>query len=136
MNKKGFTLVELIAVIVVIGLLATITFASVTRYRKQFNEKEVKALRQSMVGSFQNYRVYHTVLKNIEVDVNNLEFDQSLSYNEKRCNPAVGSVKYVVRGEKDTTDPDSLEEIFCVQFTCNGELLIDDRTTNPTYCSN
>ena len=125
MNKKGFTLVELIAVIVVIGLLATITFASVTRYRKQFNEKEVKALRQSMVGSFQNYRVYHTVLKNIEVDVNNLEFDQSLSYNEKRCNPAV-----------DTTDPDSLEEIFCVQFTCNGELLIDDRTTNPTYCSN
>ena len=39
MNKKGFTLTELLAVIVIMSIVATIGLVSVTGVKRQINQK-------------------------------------------------------------------------------------------------
>ena len=40
MKNKGFTLIEVLATIVIIGLLSSVAIIGVSRYRKQVDEKE------------------------------------------------------------------------------------------------
>lgn len=47
-NKKGFTLVELLAVIVLIGLLSSVTVTAIVRTRRKANEKLVMSLATSL----------------------------------------------------------------------------------------
>ena len=47
-NKKGFTLVELLAVIVLIGLLSGVTVTAIVRTRRKANEKLVMSLATSL----------------------------------------------------------------------------------------
>ncbi len=49
MNEKGFTLVELIAVIILIALVAMITFPNLNNLRKNNNEKEFTTYENLMV---------------------------------------------------------------------------------------
>lgn len=49
MNKKGFTLVELIAVIVLIALVSMLTFPNLNNLRKNNNEKQFKTYEDMMV---------------------------------------------------------------------------------------
>lgn len=56
MKNKGFTLVEILAVIVILGLLATMAGLSITRYRKQVDEKDLLNLHSAIKTSFANYR--------------------------------------------------------------------------------
>lgn len=101
-NKKGFTLVEVLAVIVIIGLLASTATISVSRYRKQADEKEIISLRQSIKASFNNYRLKNGVATEISVDYDKLSFDGGLKYGGKVCNPdtTVLEVYYIVNGDK------------------------------------
>ena len=49
MNKKGFTLVELIAVIVLIAIISLLTFPALNNLRKNNNEKEFTTYEDMMV---------------------------------------------------------------------------------------
>lgn len=49
MNKQGFTLVELIAVIVLIALVSMLTFPNLNNLRKNNNEKEFITYQDMMV---------------------------------------------------------------------------------------
>ena len=49
MNKKGFTLVELIAVIVLIAIVSMLTFPALSNLRKNNNEKEFTTYKDMMV---------------------------------------------------------------------------------------
>lgn len=49
MNKKGFTLVELVGVIVLIAVVSMLTFPALNNLRKNNNEKEFKTYEDMMV---------------------------------------------------------------------------------------
>ena len=56
MNKKGFTFVELLAVIVILSIITTLTVVSYKSYSKQAREKELVALRETIESAYNNYR--------------------------------------------------------------------------------
>ena len=49
MDKKGFTLVELIAVIALIAIISLLTFPNLNNLRKNNNEKEYQTIEDMMV---------------------------------------------------------------------------------------
>jgi prepilin-type N-terminal cleavage/methylation domain-containing protein len=60
MNKRGFTLIELIAVIVILGVLLSITTMSVTSYLNETKEKSFESLVESVETSAQMYIADHS----------------------------------------------------------------------------
>lgn len=93
MKNKGFTLVEILAVIVIIGILTTMATLGVTRIRKNADEKDLFNLHSSLETSFENYRTVLamngdpqvsiiTIDENMPNDFN--KYITDLSYNGRR----------------------------------------------------
>ena len=60
-NKKGFTLVELLAVIVLLGLISTVSITALMKSRKNANIKLAKEMEQSLTKLGEEIYVYETV---------------------------------------------------------------------------
>lgn len=56
MKNKGFTIMELMAVIVILGILSTLVVVSVSKYRQTVKEKELVNLRSTIESAYDNYR--------------------------------------------------------------------------------
>ena len=56
MKNKGFTIVELLAVIVILGILSTIALVSVSRYRKDARDMDLTELHSSIEATYDKYR--------------------------------------------------------------------------------
>ena len=56
MNKKGFTFVELLTVIVILSIITTLTVVSFRSYTKQAKERELVAVRETIESAYNNYR--------------------------------------------------------------------------------
>lgn len=92
MKNKGFTLVEMLAVIVILGLLSSIAMISYTRYRQEVREKELINLYSTIEVAYDKYRSdllmkgedYEKTLtiKNMDVAIFNKYFSK-LSYDGK-----------------------------------------------------
>ena len=88
MSKKGFTIIELLAVIVILGILSSIATIGVTRYRQKVTEKELINLHSTIETGFDNYR--SKVILSGEVPKKELSLCESgkllfdISYNGKR----------------------------------------------------
>lgn len=54
MNKKGFTMIELLATMVILGILSTIGVVSVTRYVRQSKVKSYRMMSQSIYEAAMN----------------------------------------------------------------------------------
>ena len=55
MNKKGYTLVEILAVIAIMGILAGVATIAVSRYLSSTKEKAYEALATSTLEAAENY---------------------------------------------------------------------------------
>lgn len=55
MNNKGFTLVELLATIAILGILSTVTIVSVTKYYEKSQENAVSAFEKNIVTTLESY---------------------------------------------------------------------------------
>ena len=121
-NNKGFTLVELIAVIVILALLSTIAVVSVTRYKQRAIENEKVTLRQNVISTFGIYRIDNGTYVNTPVPIDN--FNATFTFNGEKCETIDGDIKYVYESSN------SKKEIYCVRLICNGEEIINDYLTN------
>ena len=56
MKNKGFTIMELMAVIVILGILSTLAVVGVTKYRQTVKEKELVNLHSTIESAYDKYR--------------------------------------------------------------------------------
>ena len=132
-NRKGFTLVELLAVIVIISILVGLVVSSVSRYKNKAEEKEKKILRQNIISIFNNYRIEmleegKVIKQDVNYEISNMDSDAIINYNGKKCTFGNSYIFY-------TKKKSSNEEVYCILFTCNGEIIIDDiGDTENTDC--
>lgn len=153
-NKKGFTIIELLAVVVVLALLSTVVGMSISRNRIDARNKERNILRATLIDEFNNYRIvnsdkylnnklYYTYTN----DNNKVYLAKKISFNKNTCNNIGNSyITYFKKKDRlssiDKINDDSVteemktklkeklefsnEEVYCVYFYCEGELVIDD----------
>lgn len=153
-NKKGFTIIELLAVVVVLALLSTVVGMSISRNRIDARNKERNILRATLIDEFNNYRIvnsdkylnnklYYTYTN----DNNKVYLAKKISFNKNTCNNIGNSyITYFKKKDRlssiDKISDDSItkemktklkeklefsnEEVYCVYFYCEGELVIDD----------
>ena len=132
-NRKGFTLVELLAVIVIISILVGLVVSSVSRYKNKAEEKEKKILRQNIISIFNNYRIEmleegKVIKQKVTYKISDMDSDAIINYNGKKCKFDNSHIFY-------TKKESSNEEVYCILFTCNGEIIIDDiGDTENTDC--
>ena len=125
-NRKGFTLVELLAVIVIISILVGLVVSSVSRYKNKAEEKEKKILRQNIISIFNNYRIEmleegKVIKQKVNYKISDMDSDAIINYNGKKCTFGNSYIFY-------TKKKSSNEEVYCILFTCNGVKIIDDES--------
>lgn len=126
-NRKGFTLVELLAVIVIISILVGLVVSSVSRYKNKAEEKEKKILRQNIISIFNNYRIEmleegKVIKQGDKYFISNMDSDAIINYNGKRCDFGTSHISYTKKSSSNE------EEVYCILFTCNGVKIIDDES--------
>ena len=60
MNKKGFTMLELLAVIIILGILITLAYMGVSRYLNQARNATYSDFEQNIKDGVTNYLIDHT----------------------------------------------------------------------------
>ena len=97
MKNRGFTLVEILAVIVIIGILATMATLGVTRIRKNADDKDRFNLHSALQTSFDNYRTVLVMNGEPQIDILTIDdnmpvffekYITDLSYYGKRLSKA------------------------------------------------
>ena len=90
MKNKGFTIVELMAIIVILGILSTIAIVGVSRYRKEVRDKELIQLHSTIEAAYDTYRQGQMgkYKKNITINSTSSEaynsYFEELSFNGQR----------------------------------------------------
>ena len=59
-NKKGFTMLELLAVIIILGILITLAYMGVSRYLNQARNATYSDFEQNIKDGVTNYLIDHT----------------------------------------------------------------------------
>lgn len=81
MKNKGFTIMELMAVIVILGILSTLAAVGVTKYRQTVKEKELVNLHSTIEAAYDKYRS-NTIMSGgsayKEIDFNNNNIDKKV----------------------------------------------------------
>ena len=104
MNKKGFTFVELLAVIVIIGILSTVAVAGVSRHLEKSRTEAFNTMRLSACDDIQN-KILNESIVCIPPSYSNCRFGLDTLQNELYLEPL-----------KDPSDDDHI---------CTGEVYVD-----------
>lgn len=147
MKNKGFTIVELMAVIVILGILSSMAMISVSKYRKDVRDTDLVELHQTIDAAYDKYRQdnlikgasYKTNLTFEDKDMNNDTFNTYFSeftFDGKRLtkNELKGSVLNLVsKGELLSnndykTSVNSSEE----KYVEDGACLVESTVTTIT----
>ena len=60
LNKKGFTMLELLAVIIILGILITLAYMGVSRYLNQARSTTYEDFEKNITSGVTNYLIDHT----------------------------------------------------------------------------
>ena len=72
MNKKGFTLVELLAVILILGVIIAIGATAITSTQKKIVEKQYENVINNILIKAEDYAHKNSFTKNIDITVQDL----------------------------------------------------------------
>ncbi len=96
MKNKGFTLIEILAVIVILGIVAAIAMISVSRYRGEANKRDLVNLYSAVQTSYDNYRL--SVLNKGDIPEEALYIKNGQLYTSDKFNELkTGDSKSVLR---------------------------------------
>jgi type IV pilus assembly protein PilA len=98
-NTRGFTVIELLIVIVIIGILASITIVSYSGVTQRTNNASAEQAAQSAAGKLESY---NSATGSFPYDISALTSDPSAEYY---IAPAVASFTL------ETTQPDTTTEV-------------------------
>lgn len=59
-NKDGFTMIELLAVITIIGILSAVAVSSVTQYQEKAKKQDFEMLEKTLKTAADNYLIDHS----------------------------------------------------------------------------
>ena len=68
-NNKGFTFVEILAVIVIIGLLSGISIAAFSKYKENAIKSDYEALARSSYSAMEEYMMSHPYDDKVSLEV-------------------------------------------------------------------
>ena len=76
-NNNGFTLVELLAVIVILSILITLAYTGVSKYLKETRNTTYKDFEKSITVGAENYLIEHSIYipkegETVKIDVSKL----------------------------------------------------------------
>ncbi len=131
-NNKGFTMIELIGAVIILGLLMTIAIPNISklmeRFRIDYYTKLEKTVREAAIEFYKDNRIYrpNDLLKADHVDVNSTLVTKNYLSDVKDYHGGVCSNSYVVVIYKGN---DNYEYQTCLR--CAG----DDYYTEHTYCN-
>ena len=129
MNNKGFTFIEILAVIVLIGILSSIAIIGVSRYRENAKNKDYEALARSSYNAMEEY-----MMKNPYRKKASLETLENGSFLSNRKDPGTkttdcsGSV--VVEKEEDGSNGSMDKNKYTVYYNTNNT---SESSINPKF---
>lgn len=84
-NKKGFTLVELLAVIVILGILSSIAIVNIIKISKDQNEKNKENVISSILTGAKKYASDNpNTLNDLSISVNTLLTNGYVNFDQKK----------------------------------------------------
>ncbi len=98
MKKNGFTLVEMMAVIALVGLLAVIGVATYTRVNEAAKQKTLEAKKEQIRSSAMKWAKENSITNKTVISVNALVVEGYLTADENRVNQ-IGLIENPVTGD-------------------------------------
>ena len=118
-NNKGFTFVEILAVIVLIGILSSIAIIGVSRYRENAKNKDYEALARSAYNGMEEYMMKHPYRKKASLEkLENESFISNRKDPGTKTTDCTGTVE-VDKKESGTTGKMDKNE-FTVYLCCTN----------------
>lgn len=101
-KSAGFTLIEVMIVVVIVGILASIAYPSYTRYVQQTREAEAQGLIMELAASLESYRAKNFSYKGATIAVLAPELNNNKYYNAKLDVDKGTLQSYVIEAEPKT----------------------------------
>ena len=142
MNKKGFTMVELLGVIVILGILSIISIVAIQRVMDKAKKEYYKTQKDNMIMSAESYlnanknllpKVSGQMVKvDLETLVNNKYIDQVVDYSKNKCDLKDSYVQiFKYRDEINYTS-----YLKCPSYNDNNNLKKAEPVINATFDTN
>ena len=132
MNKKGFTMVELLAVIVILGILGTIGVVATNKYLVQSREKSYRILSQTIYEAYENCSIQGkcslppagNTIDNYDIkNLLNMGYLKDLKNPNSSQADCTGTI--TVTAGTNYTSKDYIKYTYKVNLNCNGIKKVD-----------
>lgn len=136
LNKKGFTLVELIATIVVLALVVSISAYAITNIINSAKEKNYKLLIKNIKDASETYYQECKYLNNSGIkcdDTYTVKLQELVNYGYLKGNGSTKDNKMKIFNPKDNVDIG--ECVIAVKYE-DGKLTIENKTDNDSCPKN
>lgn len=81
LNEKGFTLIEMLIVLLIISILIIITIPNVTKHSATINEKGCEAFIKMVQGQVEAYQIEHKTIPTLQ----DLTTNEYLTADQQAC---------------------------------------------------
>ena len=112
MNKNGFTLVELLAIVVILGLIMVVAAPNMTKQIQKSEEESQTILNQKIENASKLYaaKYYANKLVNgnkVTFTLNDLEQDGLINLKDKQT---VSNIALIEKSDEENSNEESIEE--------------------------